>query len=136
MTGAAVPAFAFPGQALTAVAPAIGASWSVRSGDKLVVSGRIVDARGAAVAGAAVEAWHEDVHRTSVVTDADGRFMFTTTTPRSRSALSYRVTQHGRAGAVRELHLARRSGVADGHVARLQRDDTGVWRTTMGLTLA
>src|SRR5690349_569138 len=116
LSGVTAPAFAFQAVRTTAVVgPCVSVSCGQRVGRKLVVSGRIVDGHGRAVAGATVDAWHPDVHRTSVVTDADGRFMFTTTTPRAESPISYSVTRRGHAADVRRLDLA-----------HAQSDDAGV----------
>jgi len=37
---------------------------------------------------------------------------------------------------VGQLCLARERGISDDLVSHLQRDDTGIWRTTLGLTVA
>lgn len=79
--------------------------------EKLVLSGRILGPGGKPLAGAAVAAG-----AASALTDADGRFMVVTTTPR------YRVTCDGRS--------------AEGFVSNQRRDAEGTWRSTFGLTLA
>ena len=75
------------------------------------------------------------MHRTSVSTDADGRLMFTTTTPGEREAISYRIA--GAAGGAREgrFQLYSASAAGDAALVHLHRDDSGVWRSTFGLTL-
>jgi protocatechuate 3,4-dioxygenase beta subunit len=109
---------------------------AIPAGEKLVVSGRIVDSRCKPVVNATVEAWHAHAHRTSVRTDGDGRFMFTTTTPAGRRPIDYRVGGKDCATGPRQLHLVTSAGSTDGAISQLHRDDAGVWRTTFALTLA
>jgi protocatechuate 3,4-dioxygenase beta subunit len=137
IAGAAAPAGAFAAlcSADAAVATSTGAA-AFRGGDKLIVSGRIVDAGCKPVAHATIEAWHADVHRTSVTTDGDGRFMFTTTTPARQRHIDYRVSHKDLGTRVKQLHLARERGLSDDAIATPQRDDAGVWRATFGLTIA
>lgn len=106
---------------------------TIASGEKLIVSGRILDAHGKPAAHVAIDAWHADVHRTSVIADADGRFMFTTTTPTADSAIDHRVS-HAGATTVSQLTLAPRAHVSA--QSQVRRDDQNVWRTTFALTLA
>ena len=53
---------------------------TVSRGDKVIVSGRVVDAASSAVRGATIETCHDGARATS---DADGRFMIVATPPRS-----------------------------------------------------
>lgn len=145
LAGVAAPATLFagpwtgkPGDALAA-----GLSASTSEGaERLVISGRILGADRKPLAGATIEAWHPDENgdRATVTTDADGRF-FTSIAPARRSGrlryLDYRVSHiaHGTLPTQR-LHFTREPGASDGLVSHLQRDDTGVWRTTFGLTVA
>jgi protocatechuate 3,4-dioxygenase beta subunit len=119
-----------------------GLSASAGSGaDKLVVSGRILDAKRNPLADATVEVWQADTNgeRASVMTDADGRF-FTSIAPGGQAGrpqhIRYRVSHNGRATSVKQLHFTRETGFPADRVAQLQRDDTGTWRTTFGITLA
>jgi hypothetical protein len=109
-------------------------------GEKLIASGRIVSADCKPVAGALVEVWHESDGShgsTTVTTDGDGRFMFVTNVPvqRGQQYVNYRVRHAEHSMVVSRLHFAPIRGVSDTDTASLQRDYTGVWRTTFGLTL-
>ena len=102
--------------------------------ETLLVSGRILGANGKPLSGVLVEALHENTNEViGVNTDADGRFMFTTTAPIGSSGLPrpvrYRVSHDGHQTPVTHL-------ISDDLVANLRRDDGGEWRTTFGLTLA
>jgi len=76
-----------------------------------VLSGRVLGPDGKPLSGAAVAAGHA---RTA--TDADGRFLLATSTPR------YRVTYRGRS--------------AEGVVSDRRPDGEGSWRASIGVTLA
>ena len=133
---ASAPASAFTVlRGAPALAPALGAMGLPRSGEKLVVSGRIVDGNGKPVANATLEAWHAHVHRTTVTSDGDGRLMFTTTTPEGREGIAYRITRANRSAREGLLKLNAPAG-ADDVLAHLHVDEAGVWRTTFALTLA
>jgi protocatechuate 3,4-dioxygenase beta subunit len=135
LAGVATPHALFAGQ-ITFDAPTASRIDAYRSGDKLIVSGRIVDANGKAVADARIEVLHAQAGaRSSVATDADGRFMLTTIAPETRQ-IEYRVSHKDHPTRATRLHLAPNRGVRDDVIARLQRDDAGVWRTTFALTLA
>jgi hypothetical protein len=106
--------------------PAVLASF-VRSGDKLIVSGRVVDAERNAIAGALVETSHDAVTTT---TDADGRFMLMTSAGR-----------RGRSGtlvirAPDPSSPARAASVPENARHDPQRDEHDVWRTTVAVVLA
>jgi protocatechuate 3,4-dioxygenase beta subunit len=108
---------------------------------KLVVSGRMLGAHHKPLAGATVEIWLADTNgeHASVITDADGRF-FTTIALVGQSGrprhIRYRVSHNGRETPVKQIHFSRKLGIPADQVARLQRDETGFWRTTFGATLA
>jgi len=78
---------------------------------KLLLSGRVLGSEGKPLSGALVAAG-----RASTATDADGRFMLLTTTPR------YRVTYRGRS--------------AEGRVSSPHTGADGTGRASIGLTLA
>jgi protocatechuate 3,4-dioxygenase beta subunit len=85
---------------------------------KLVVSGRILDADGRPVFGALVEVLRAGSEATAT-TDADGRFMLTTT---ASTRLRYRVSHKEHGTRIEQLNLAQ--------------DAAGTWRGTFGLALA
>jgi hypothetical protein len=134
--GVATPMSAVAGLCGGASLGANAEPFAIPAGEKLVVSGRIVDSRCKPVANATIEAWHADAHRTSVRTDGDGRFMFTTTTPSDRRHIDYRIGGNDAASGARQLHLVTGARPADGAISQIHRDDAGVWRTTFALTLA
>jgi protocatechuate 3,4-dioxygenase beta subunit len=112
------------------------------TGDKLIVSGRIVAADCKPLSDALVEVWHAGANgnpTASAITDADGRFMFETIAPTGsparRAPLSYRVSHKEHPAVTAQLYLAREPGIPGDAVARSQRDDAGVWRTTFGVTV-
>lgn len=94
---------------------------------KLVVSGRILDRDGEALRGAKVELVDVRAEETAITTDADGRFLFTTD---ATNRIHYRIVHGGEATPVRRLRFGGE------HVACLDRDAEGTWRTTFGLTFA
>lgn len=112
------------------------------AGAKLIISGRILRRDGNPLAGAAVETWHADGKggQASVITDADGRFMFTTLAPGAAPArlqpIHYRVSHEGYEALVSQLHFVSDPGVPSERIARLQRDEAGTWRATFGVTLS
>lgn len=115
----------------------------IEAGGKLVVSGRIVGADCKPLADAAVTAWHAGANpdsAVSVTTDADGRFMFTTTAPTGYRGgaphINCRVGHGGREVHATQLYFAGGRGVSDSRIAQLQRDAAGTWRATFGLSLA
>ncbi len=119
LASAAAPAFA------AAVLPGHGSvdRSALPTGDELLLSGRVVGPDGLPLPHATIELAHGDVR---TMTDADGRFMVTTTAPRA-GRLDYRIVHGERRAWVRHSTLAGGS---------LQRDEAGVWRTTVGLTVA
>jgi protocatechuate 3,4-dioxygenase beta subunit len=141
LAGAAAPNALFAAQCTVSAfdpsAPPTVAEVSVNaSGEKLIVSGRVVGADCRPLFGAVVEAWHEGSReRAGATTDADGRFMLTTVTAAQGRPLNVRVS-HGERRLVQQRRFTDRPGVVDDRLAGLQRDDAGVWRTTLGLTLA
>ncbi|MDB5862804.1 MAG: Carboxypeptidase regulatory-like domain [Betaproteobacteria bacterium] len=110
---------------------------SIARGDTLLVSGRIVDAGCKPIAGARVELLLQPhAEQTSALTDGDGRFVLTGTSTRATKHADYRVTHDAHSARVARVHFARRSRAARPDVAALQRDEAGIWRTTIGVTLA
>ena len=108
-----------------------------QSGDKLVVSGRILGANdGKPLAGAQVEIWQADEHgvraehtRELVTADGDGRYFAAMNGKADR--LHYRVSHHGHTARVTQLHA---TGAHQRSVT-LTRDDTGATRAAFELTL-
>jgi protocatechuate 3,4-dioxygenase beta subunit len=145
LAGAAAPAITFGTQTngVPLDARDAGRIAAFSAGEhKLVVSGRILRPDGAPLAGGTVEAWHVDADaaHASATTDADGRFMFTMTTTGKTSGrpqgIRYRVRHRGHDTPVTQLQFARSPGAPEGRVARLQRDDAGIWRASFGHSLA
>jgi len=108
----------------------------------LILSGRILGADRSPLAGATIEAWRPDENgeRATVITDGDGRF-YAVIAPAQHSGrarhLHYRVSHQGLAAQpARRLQLARAPGVSGDRLAHLQRDETGAWRGSFGVTLA
>ena len=119
------------GNVLAAGLPAVASGGA----EKLVVSGRMLDGFGKPLTDALVEVLDPGSNtNASVTTDADGRFMFTSTVP--LDYINYRVSHKEHETVAKQLHFAHKPGVSGDQVAQLQRDDAGVWRTTFGLTLA
>jgi protocatechuate 3,4-dioxygenase beta subunit len=100
------------------------------SGEQLVLSGRVVTRQGAPLQGATIETTRGIYARAA--TDADGRFMLVTATPRA-GTLSYRITHdaHGTHEGILQL-----THVDTARHVHAQRDDAGVWRAAFGVTLA
>ena len=95
----------------TAVAPAAFAAFpAIEAPQKLLLSGRVLGADGKPLSGAAVVSG-----QARALTDADGRFMLVTSTPR------YRVSYRARS--------------AQGTVSNSRPDADGVGRVSVGLTL-
>ena len=134
LAGVAAPAAVF--------AAPLGGDRRSAAEEGLVVSGRVLGSDYKPLADACVEAWHagDARMRASATTDADGRFMFTTTARTERDgrpqSISYRVSRHGRAVAETRLDFARPADAGRGPGAQLQRDDAGVWRAAVGITIA
>jgi protocatechuate 3,4-dioxygenase beta subunit len=98
-------------------------------GDKLVLSGRVLDGACMPVAGALIDAPHVDAR---TVTDADGRFMLVA---RSASvAMQIRVS-HAR-HAIENLSVKFAPEHSRDLQSRLLRDDAGTWRATVEIALA
>jgi hypothetical protein len=131
VAGAAVPATGLTALRADAAPEGIVGTVSIGRGETLLVSGRIVDAESRPIAGARVELPH-----VAAVTDGDGRFMLTTTAPRELRDVEYRVTRDGLPAQVSRMHFVRRPRAGRAELAALQRDESGVWRTTVGVTLA
>ena len=136
LVGMAVPAGVFAAQRGSLPAAALtstSASASAHAGNAtLVLSGRILGSDHRPVSGAAIEILAADIGaRAGTTTDADGRFVFTTTAcsvhdgcPRS---IGYRISHPAHRTLETVLDFAR---------ARFQCDEAGVWRAAVGLHLA
>jgi hypothetical protein len=109
---------------------------SIGRGETLLVSGRIVDAESKPIAGARVELPHDARGGAAAVTDGDGRFVLTATAARELRDVEYRVTRDALAPQVSRMHFVRTPRAGRAELAVLQRDESGVWRTTVGLTYA
>ena len=140
LAAAAAPAALFAGPASAAHHNEIASAIALGGAGKMIVSGRVLDADRRPLAGARVEMWRPEAQteRTGVATDADGRF-FVIITPAGSGRpqlVHYRVSHRGRVVTENSLHFEREPGVPDDRIAQLQRDDSGAWRATFGLTLA
>jgi protocatechuate 3,4-dioxygenase beta subunit len=99
----------------------------------MIVSGRILGPGGKPLAGAAVDASQAGASglRAGAITDADGRFILTRSACTEQDgrpqSISCRVSHPKHATLQTSLDFAR---------AQLQRDESGVWRAAIGLTLS
>jgi hypothetical protein len=138
LAGAAVPATSLSALC-TGDEPTHDAAGTVAiaRGDTLLVSGRIVDAGCKPLAGARVELLQPHGRQAAAaLTDGDGRFVLSTTSSHKTQYLDYRVSHGADAGRVSRVRFARRARADRPGFAQLQRDEAGMWRTTMGVTLA
>ena len=105
-------------------------------GDKLVISGRIVDDDGNAVAAASIEAPFAESAR--AMSDADGRFMLVIDRRSAEVAQSMglKVTHPEQSTRVARLGLAQNTRVAHDLAAPFERDEAGAWRTALSFVLA
>jgi hypothetical protein len=95
-------------------------------GETLLVSGRLVDQGGRPIAGA----WVADAAGASRThTDGDGRFMLATELAGAQTYVEY--GSSGSRSSTRRARVDYRAAPA-----RFQRDEHGVWRTTLTLTAA
>lgn len=140
LAGVAAPFIAFAEE--RAGAPRVGHGVASEDMQKLVISGRVLGAAdGKPLAGATVEAWTDSGLPlcAGVASDADGRFMFAASAPSAYSGaprhVRYRVSYNGQATPVTELQFDGGSAAAPYRVAHLQRDESGVWRGSFGVTL-
>jgi hypothetical protein len=136
VAGAAVPATGLTALRADGAPEGIVGTVSIGRGETLLVSGRIVDAESKPVAGARVDLLHDAREHVAAVTDGDGRFMLTATAPRELRDVEYRVTRDGFPAQVSRMHFVRTPRAGRAELAALQRDESGVWRTTVGLTYA
>lgn len=104
--------------------------------DKLVISGRIVDDRRNAIAGASIQTPFAENARTT--SDADGRFMLVVDRRSAEAAQSIglEVTHAEHRTRVARLGLARNTNVAHDLSAKFERDEAGAWRTAFSFILA
>jgi len=126
--------------------------------EKLLVNGRVLAVSDCKpLAGAMVEVWQADAKgdysqvgaklddpgcllRASVLTDAEGRYAFTTILPgeypgRPRH-IHYRVSHKEYATLVTQLYFVRERGVAEQLVVTPARNEKGVAQATFDITLA
>ena len=125
--------------------------------DRLVVTGRVLGADCKPLAGALVEVWHADANgdysgftrgkqddpacllRTSIQTDAEGRYSFSTIMPAQYPGrprhIHYRVSHAAHTTLVTQLYFGRERGVSDELVTTLQRDSKGITRAAFDITL-
>ncbi|MGE5525969.1 MAG: carboxypeptidase regulatory-like domain-containing protein [Rhodospirillaceae bacterium] len=102
-------------------------------GEPLVMSGRVVARDGSPVRGATLIAAHDTGARAT--TDADGRFFIKTTTPNG-GKFAYRVTRPGDRSREERLNLVYSEASRGARALPLRRDEGGVWRGALALTLA
>ena len=127
---AAVPLAAYA--KLDGAAPArVTGARAIGAGEAFVLSGRLVDRNSNAVSGATIE-----VLGASGVTDGDGRFFISATAAHDARHFEYRVTHGGDRSPVRRVHFSRAAPAGHAHIAQLERDRSGVWRSTFAATLA
>ena len=138
LVATSTPAAVFSGQCTGAVSLPGGATVTgplVQSlvGENLIVSGRVIDVDCNAVAGARVEVRSVPA---STTTDADGRFMLamSATDAGASRALHMEVRAEGYHTHSTQVPFARTA--TDESIAHPVRDETGVWRSTFGLTVA
>lgn len=107
--------------------------------EMLVISGRVVGSDCTALSGARVEVWYADPKTAATTTtDADGRFLLTASIPSHGDSRAFNIAvtrPDGRTLTARR-HVTREPGVSGEALAQVQRDESGVWRTTLGLTFA
>jgi hypothetical protein len=103
--------------------------------ERLVISGRVLDARCNAVKGASIEASFADNATTS--TDADGRFMLVIDrrSTAAAQAVPLHVTHPQHRARVARVGLTQRTHVAHDALAPLARDEAGAWRGALSLVL-
>jgi hypothetical protein len=103
--------------------------------DKLVISGRIVDADRNAVARASIEAPFAENARTT--SDADGRFMLVIDRRSAEVAQSMqlKIAHAEHRTQVARLGLSRKTHVAHHRAAGFERDESGAWRTALSFVL-
>ena len=115
----ATPASLLAAQRMAGVESPAVVGRSVASRDRVVLSGRVVDAAGTPIAGAQVAARYDDA---TARTDADGRFVIVT---------NPRVS--GTSPAI-DVHVSHKSVSAHDHVF-VRRDAAGSWRGTLEVAL-
>lgn len=146
VAGASAPVLGWAAQCgagTTASAAAITDFYTGGAPEKLVVSGRIVDAACQPLTGATIETWTADAQgdpAATVATDGDGRFVFALDAPTGKHGrprhLHYRVSREGREISTAQLHFMQERGIPSQQVAELRRDEAQAWRATFGLTVA
>jgi len=136
LAGSAAPALASQFRGSGAAADELSA---VAADHDLVISGRVLARDGRALAGAAVDVWRANAPSGAAraITDGDGRFFAKVAGARAArpQRIRYRVSAGGRTLASEELYFARGRAVAERRSGHLQRDETGTWRATFGISL-
>jgi protocatechuate 3,4-dioxygenase beta subunit len=145
VVGAATPVIGWAAQCgagTSASAAAITEFYTGGGVEKLVVSGRIVDAACQPLTGVTVDTWTADARGNpacTVATDGDGRFVFSLDAPTGKHGrprhLNYRVSREGRELTTAQLHFTQERGIPAQQVADLRRDEAQAWRATFGLTV-
>jgi hypothetical protein len=121
LAGVATPASVFAAECAGALDAAPVAVLVFKRGDKLIISGRVIDATCNPIAGAQVDLGEEGV---SARTDADGRFML---------VANARAGTRPTARRVRITHPAYAAHETHGSVAPT---DGNIWRGTLEIALA
>lgn len=105
------------------------------AGQQLVLSGRVLGGGCQPLAGAVIEVWHGSAEVARATSDGDGRFLLTTRVP-AAGLLAYSVTHPLHDLRTRTLHFTRAGSRAAESVARVERDEAGVWRAAAAIALA
>jgi hypothetical protein len=140
---AAAPAALFAAQCDVASAPPgepqLAAVFTQGTNAALVVSGRVVGSDYKAVTGALVEVWHVDSRQAvATTTDADGRFVVMASVPARGESHDFKVSVSPPNGQTMtaQRRFTREASAWDETLAQVHRDEAGILRTTLALTLA
>lgn len=136
VAAAAAPGALFASECVPAAAsmlrpPTVAQLLTEMTGDKLIVSGRVIGSDCRGIAGALVEIWSAGSSRgTSGSTDGEGRFLITSVAP-SHGKVHIRVSYNGQT-LVTQRELSGEPASGD-DVIYATRDESNTWHTTMGL---
>jgi hypothetical protein len=143
LAAAAAPSVVFAAQCSVATAPPAQPQLTevfTESADAtLVISGRVLGSDCKALPGALVHVWYVDPGKAvATTTDADGRFVLTASVPAKGRSREFKisVTRPDGRTITAQRRLTRDSGAFEDTLAQVHRDEAGVWRTTLALTLA